>query len=293
MPKKAKTSSYNGQRVTARGKRFLESRAPKIHEDVKRVVLLRGSRTSEKSSLALKAIGYLKRPDAQSLSRRRDVHPFEDASSLERLAQRYDAALFGVALHSKKRPDNLVLGRLFDGVLLDMFEFGVVRTPDKGVSKMLGSKPSLVFVGEWDDERGRRLKNFFADFARGQDVDKVNLAGLEHVLVFTLIDDTVSIVPNRLRLTKSSTSVPSVRLETVGEPLVLQLRRDHAPTLDVWKTALKQPKELKPKKRKNISTTSLGDTIGKIHLAKQDIDALQVRKVKALKKSPKDDAPSS
>lgn len=242
--------------------------------------------------MALKAIGYLKRPDAQSLSRR-EVRPFEDASSIERLAQRYDAALFGVALHSKKRPDNLVLGRLFDGLVLDMFEFGVLRTPDKGMSKMLGSKPSLLFVGEWDDDRGRRLKNFFSDYVRGQDVDKINLAGLDHVFVFTLWDDTLAIVPHRLRLKKSSTSVPRVTLETDGEPLVLKLRRDHTPSLDVWKTALKQPKALKPKKRKNITTTSLGDTIGKIHVAKQDLDALQVRKVKALKKSPvDDDAPS-
>lgn len=307
MPKKPKTATFDGQRVTARGKRHLESRAPQVHEDIKAAVLLRGTKTSEKASAGLKAIYFLKKPDALYLNRRReDVRPFEDASSIERLAKQYDAALFGVASHSKKRPDNLILGRCFDGQLLDMFEFGVLQDGMKtGLHKMLGTKPCLIFVGEWDSEdRYKRLRNFLMDYLRGPDVDRVNLAGLEHVLVLTLnrrhadADDApskarVSIVPNRLRLKKSGTRIPNVELESSGEPLVLELRRDHAPSLEVWKASLKQPKELKVQKRKNISNTSIGETVGRLHVSKQDLEAIQVRKVKALKNSPVADAGSA
>ena len=54
-----------------------------------------------------------------------DFTPMEDASMIERTSIKYDASLFMVGSHQKKRPHNLVLGRIFDGHVLDMFEFGV------------------------------------------------------------------------------------------------------------------------------------------------------------------------
>ena len=45
----------------------------------------------------------------------------------EKLCAKADASLFAFGSHSKKRPSNLLLGRLFDGHLLDMFELGVER----------------------------------------------------------------------------------------------------------------------------------------------------------------------
>ena len=40
-----------------------------------------------------------------------------------------------------------------------------------------------------------------------------------------------------------------------------------------------------PKKEKNISKDEMGDTFGRIHLGRQDLDKLQTRKMKGLKKS--------
>ena len=90
-------------------------------------------------------------------------------------------------------------------------------------------------------------------------------------------------------MTKSSSNVPDANLDPSGAPLVLELRRDHKPSLELWKVALKQPKELKQKKKKNIKTTDLGDTVGRIHLGKQRTDDIQTRKVKALKTRRGDD----
>jgi ribosome production factor 2 len=67
----------------------------------------------------------LKRPSAISFSRKNDIHPFEDASSLEFFAGKNDASLFVTGLHSKKRPDDLVFTRMFDGRVLDMIELGI------------------------------------------------------------------------------------------------------------------------------------------------------------------------
>lgn len=51
------------------------------------------------------------------------------------------------------------------------------------------------------------------------------------------------------------------------------------------KEACRKPKELKVAKKKNISTDKLGTTHGRIHIGKQDINKLQTRKMKGLKKT--------
>lgn len=67
----------------------------------------------------------LKRPNAISFSKKNIIRPFEDASSLEFWASKNDASLFLIGQSSKKRPNNLVLARMFDNRLLDMCEVGV------------------------------------------------------------------------------------------------------------------------------------------------------------------------
>ena len=58
----------------------------------------------------------------------RKTHDFiamDDPSLIENQSVKYDCSLFAVGSHQKKRPDNLVLGRVFDGHILDMFELAV------------------------------------------------------------------------------------------------------------------------------------------------------------------------
>mmetsp|Transcript_15525 Transcript_15525/g.46369 ORF Transcript_15525/g.46369 Transcript_15525/m.46369 type:complete len:298 (+) Transcript_15525:220-1113(+) len=291
MPKKAKSTSFQGQRVTPAGKRALEARAPQLRENPKKLLCLRGAKTSEPGTLALKTLAALASPYSKTLSRRRDdLRPFDDATPVEALAARQDCSLFAVASHSKKRPHNLVLGRLHDGRLLDMFEFGVLK-PGSGsaYAKLAGSKCCLSFVGDWEaGDEAKRCKNFLLDALRGPDVDEINLAGLDQVLAVGLRGRPgaweIEIAPHALRLRKAlgGGRVPAAHLEPSGEPLVLALRRNHQPALDLWKAALKQPKELKAKKRKNVQTRPM-DTVGRIHLGAQKTDEIQTRKVKALK----------
>lgn len=51
------------------------------------------------------------------------------------------------------------------------------------------------------------------------------------------------------------------------------------------KEACKKPKELKVTKKKNITTDGLGNTHGRIHIGKQEINKIQTRKMKGLKKT--------
>ncbi len=113
-----------------RAKRALEAREPKAVEDRKRSVLIRGHTCSQRVLQVMRDLHTLRRPDSAVMSRKHpDLSlPFEDqAVSLEKLAGKEDAALFAFGSHSKKRPDNLVLGCMFDGHLLDMHELGVAN----------------------------------------------------------------------------------------------------------------------------------------------------------------------
>jgi len=46
------------------------------------------------------------------LTQKNDILPFEDAVQIEKLLQKHDSSLFFFSSHSKKRPNNLVLGKL-------------------------------------------------------------------------------------------------------------------------------------------------------------------------------------
>ncbi|KAG7258278.1 hypothetical protein CRUP_033543, partial [Coryphaenoides rupestris] len=57
-----------------------------------------------------------------------------------------------------------------------------------------GTKPMLVFAGDAFDTNNelRRLKSLFIDFFRGPAVPAVRLAGLEHILHITALEDKVT-----------------------------------------------------------------------------------------------------
>lgn len=100
------------------------------------------------------------------LNKTHDVVPFDDASLIERTSQKYDSSLFVVGTDQKKRPDNLVVGRVYDGHVLDMFELGVTnyRSMEAFVQSEhvnADQKPILVFQGEpfENSDRHKRLKN--------------------------------------------------------------------------------------------------------------------------------------
>jgi len=90
------------------------------------------------------------------------------------------------------RPNNLVMGRTFEGHVLDMFELGVTSfTSMRDFGRLSdlpapGEKLNILFVGdEWEtNSETKSLGNMFLDFFRGHLVESIDLVGLEHVCVF-------------------------------------------------------------------------------------------------------------
>jgi len=284
---------------TQKGKRILEKREAKIIEDVKSAIIIRGGRTSDIVTDALKNIYAMKKPHAVMFQRKNILRPFEDQTSLEFFSQKNDASLFVFGSHSKKRPHNLVFGRFYDGHLLDMVEFGIENyvplSKFKNEKCMSGTKPCLLFSGEIFDTSSdyKRIKNLLIDFWRGQLIESIRLQGLEHVIQFTAVEGKIYMRSYRLILKKSGTRTPRVEITEIGPSIDLLVRRVSLASDNLYKEACRQPKASKIQKTKNVEHDAFGTKTGRIHMQSQNLDKLQLRKRKALKRTADSEKTSS
>lgn len=271
-----------------KGRKALLDREAKVSENQRRTVFLRSSSASFKSMQVLKDFYNLKKPEALLFARsKHDSDSFEDPSKIERLCVKQDASLFSLAKHSKKRPNSLLCGRLFNGQILDMFEFSIEDVkPLSNYLKTLyegtGNKPVLVFAGE-EFERTKdsvRLKNFLTDYFRGNMVDKLSLQGVKYVISFFLHNELLSIRPYTVQLLKSGVSTPRVELLESGPVVDMKVTRTKLATDDLYQQSLKQPKEATIKKQKNVSLDDFKNKLGRVHMERQDFKKLQLRKVR-------------
>lgn len=113
--------------------------------------MLRGNKISEDVQQVIRDFHSIRGKDNSTLNLRksREILPFEDIGDLEHIVNKFNCSLFTLGMHQKKRPDNLVMGRMFANHLLDMFEFGVANyipvTQFKAQDINYELKPILIF----------------------------------------------------------------------------------------------------------------------------------------------------
>jgi len=287
---------------TARGRRALTKREPKLTENPRTALIARGQKTSEVVNSALTDLYMLKKPHSQHFKRHNAVHPFEDSAPLEFLCQKNDASLFAFGTHSKKRPHNLVLGRMFDYHILDMVEFGIENYKPMGSFANVGggssteSKPCLLFSGgEWEHSPElQEIRGLLIDFFHLEVVDAISPLGIEHFLCFTACGGKVLMRHYLARLRKSAEGTkPHVTLTEMGPSLDLAIRRKQAAQDDLMKEAMTRPKSVAaaPKKVKNIERSKLLGRQGRLHMPRQDLSKMAISKT--LRKGAKGDKRSA
>lgn len=203
----------------------------------------------------------------------------EDPSLIENQAVKYDCSLFAVGSTQKKRPDNLTLGRLFDGHILDMFEFGVedFRSTDdfKPAERVCSEdKPILVFQGEQFEtsEKHKRLKNLLIDLFHQRNINMANIPEVCKVILFTCRGDSEPIEFKQLEctgITESAVQMKTIPFREIGPSFNMRLRRDKIAGTDLYKEACKKPKIRNMEKKKadkNKFTNALGETKAKVFL---------------------------
>lgn len=139
----------------------------------------------------------MKKPEGQVLQKRNEIYPFEDSTPLENFGRKMNASLFMLISNTKKRPNNLVMGRLFEHTIMDIIEFGIENYISLQNFKMekisSGIKPMLVFQGELFENNHEygRIRNLLIDMFQRETVKQIRLQGLEHVLSFTAHDNSI------------------------------------------------------------------------------------------------------
>ncbi|OAY42849.1 ribosome production factor 2 homolog [Manihot esculenta] len=265
-------------------KRELDKRAPKLVETGKKTLILQGTKTSSVLNSVLADLYHLKRDNAIRYTRKNDnIRPFESGgeSSLEFFSQKTDCSIFVYGSTSKKRPNNIVIGRTYDHHIYDLVEVGVENfkpmssfTYDKKVAPHIGSKPFIAFIGEGFEsvDELKHLKEVLLDLLRGEVVENLNLIGLDRAYVCTAVSSNrVFLTHCAIRLKKSGTVVPRVELVEVGPSMDLVARRHRLPNESLRKEAMKTAKDRPKKKIKNVSADAVQGKVGKIYIPDQKI----------------------
>ncbi|KMS99913.1 hypothetical protein BVRB_1g017600 [Beta vulgaris subsp. vulgaris] len=269
---------------THRGRRELEKRAPKLVEGQKKTLILHGTKTSNVLNSVLTELYLLKKESSVKYTRKNDkIRPFEAGgeTNLEFFSQKTDCSIFLFGSHSKKRPDNLVIGRFYDHHVYDLVEVGVENfrslqsfSYDKKIVPKLGSKPLIAFIGEGFEnvDELKHLKEVLLDLLRGEVVENLNIAGVDRIYVCTAVSSNkVYLTHCALRLKKSGTVVPRMELVEVGPSMDLVVRRHRLPNEGLRKEAMKTSPDHTKKKLKNVKGDPLLGKTGKIYMPDQKL----------------------
>merc|ERR1712216_394450 len=133
---------------------------------------------------------------------------------------------------------------------------------------------------------GQTTQNFLIDFFRGTVAEQVNLAGLDRVITAAIDNGKIYLRQYKIRRKKAPVGGGEkvVELDDCGPSMTLIPRRTAIASSDLMKQATKKPAQLEQKKEKNKETNAFGETVGRLHMEKQDFEKLQTRKMKGLKR---------
>ncbi|QPH00127.1 hypothetical protein C2857_003361 [Epichloe festucae Fl1] len=287
----------------ARSKRALEKREPKPIENPKQCLFLRGTSCSQVVQDALNELYSLRLPLAKKFTKKNSIHPFEDAGSLEFFSEKNDASLLVFGSSQKKRPHAMTFIRTFGYKILDMLELYLdaetFRTMAQFKNKKfaVGLRPMLLFAGTAFESPVTNeftlAKSMLVDFFKGEPSDKIDVEGLQYIISVTAEEisgdgdakPAIHLRAYMINTKRSGQKLPRLEVEEIGPRMDFRVGRVKEADESMLKDAMKKARGLEERPKKNIVTDSMGDKIGRVHLGRQDLSELQLRKMKALKRS--------
>jgi ribosome production factor 2 len=274
--------------------------------------MLRGNNCSQTVQDALNDLYSMRQPLAKKFTKKNPIHPFEDASSLEFFSEKNDASLLLFGNSQKKRPHTMTFIRTFGYKLLDMLELHLDADSFRAVSQFktkkfaIGLRPMILFAGTAFESPVANeytlAKSVLIDFFRGEPSDKIDVEGLQYIVSFTAEETTAEDATGStgkppihmrvylIRTKRSGQKLPRVEVDEIGPRMDFRVGRVQHADETMLKEAMKTPRGLEERTKKNVTTDIMGDKLGRVHLGKQDLSDMQTRKMKGLKRSRHDDA---
>lgn len=165
----------------------------------------------------------------------------------------------------------------------------------------IGLRPMLLFAGTAFESPVSNeytlAKSLLLDFFRGDPSDKIDVEGLQYIVSVTAEDATgdgdakpaIHLRAYMIQTKRSGQKLPRVEVEEIGPRMDFRVGRVKEADESMLKEAMKKARGLEERTKKNVSMNPMGDKIGRVHLGKQDLSQLQLRKMKGLKRSRNDE----
>eukprot|EP00802_Teleaulax_amphioxeia_P015316 Tamp_15404.p1 GENE.Tamp_15404~~Tamp_15404.p1 ORF type:complete len:401 (+),score=67.56 Tamp_15404:35-1204(+) len=192
-----------------------QPREPGDANGSERVALfLRGASTNEKVSKVLADLHKAKQPNSLYLPSRVEGGQMQSNAFVESMCAKTRTSMYGYVSHTKKRPNDLMLGRLFHGQVLDWFQFRVLNEgPALSASRrlpQLGGRTAFVFLGKyWQSDRYLcQFKNYLIDTFGARPGKTLDVDHVECVLVCTSHNATQITLKQYLVAKPSSLTAP-------------------------------------------------------------------------------------
>jgi ribosome production factor 2 len=271
--------------ITHKGKLALKDKEPKIDENRKKSLFIKGKSFPSALNELWEDLERFRVGESVKYNRPNEVLPFEDKDreTLEKYCMKNDCSLFAFANSNKKRPNNLIFGRLFNYHILDMYEFGVTElVPHKEIKSNFeaGTVPAVIFQGEqWDNEL-KHLRSFFMDYLVGDLKGRISLDQVTSCVVLTYVEADKTILFRHYSVVKSGATT---NLELIAPSFNLVRRREQLPDDDMLDQSF-ATLEKDGKKKKKTHIDELGREVGKVYVGKNDTSKIQPKKFRGLPK---------
>jgi len=281
---------------THKGKLYLESLKPKLIEEPKECLFINTRNSTEIMRMVLQELYLMRKEYSKKLSRKEEIFNIvQNKENVEFLCTKNNTTFFSLSSHNKKHPMDLTLGLLYDHQVLDSFEFEVTNFIPmnffKGAATINSDlKPIIIFQGELfeSDFNYDRLKKFFIDYFQLYDKENVVISELRRIIAISIENEEKVVKIRNYQVNGNITnksSLEKVNLVEIGPSFDLKERKFLLADEVLYKKSLKHPKGIKEVKEKNIEKNKiLGEKRGRIHMQKQNLKAVSLKKYRKILK---------
>lgn len=235
----------------------MRTKDPKIRKNV-----LYLSKTVDKPLRELLTI----RGDFHSLEE--DIDVYSEYEKACQLMKKKKCSLL-VSIHR----NTLVLMRTYDNRPLEIFKFSILKSMSssdfKTVPAELFTKYFIVIM----NLQNKRLENLFVDFFNQKSKD-VNIDGVRYSWIIQQ-DKEGTVTMKFVRV------MNDLSIEEIGPYFELKMEKEFYCGDELYEKAFTVEKK---KKQKNVTKNVFKDTVGKLHIERQDLKEINLKKSRAYKK---------
>ena len=111
---------------THKGRHVLESYESQQVETERKALFLKGSKCSQAAAKALDILKTIKGDTGVSLSKKNEINSLEDKDKIVFLANKNNCPIVCIASTTKKRGDAIIISRIFNNEIMEMFELKII-----------------------------------------------------------------------------------------------------------------------------------------------------------------------